>query len=116
MGHDLNGQDVLGLVASIWKRAQVASEDWEDGETSENRPVLELIPGVEDSFPCCGFVLFWKYSSSLSPCCLVYFALVFSPNSRLPLGKAFLDFPCGMSVLPGSLCGLCIFYIVIIHL
>ena len=30
MGHDLNGQDVLGLVASLWKRAQVASEDWDD--------------------------------------------------------------------------------------
>lgn len=30
MGHDLNGPDVLGPLASIWKRAQVASEDWED--------------------------------------------------------------------------------------
>ena len=30
MGRDLNGQDVLGLVASFWKRARVASEDWDD--------------------------------------------------------------------------------------
>lgn len=114
MGHDLNRPDVLGRWLPL-ERAQVASEDWEDERLLKTGPVLELIPGVEDSSPAVvlsssGTQLF------LSPCCLVYFFLVFSPNSRPPLGKAFLDFPCRMSVLPGSLCGLCIFYMVITHL